>query len=74
VIAVHTRKENSARHFVAAWPRSAEWGSPFFEIIRYAREHEIDLMMMGTHRRSGIKHLLMAASQRTSSEAHRRRC
>jgi nucleotide-binding universal stress UspA family protein len=40
---------------------AVEWGTPFLEIIRYAREHQIDLVTMGTHGRSGIKHLLMGS-------------
>jgi nucleotide-binding universal stress UspA family protein len=38
-----------------------EWGTPFVEIIRYARAHEIDLIAMGTHGRGGVKHLLMGS-------------
>jgi nucleotide-binding universal stress UspA family protein len=37
------------------------WGTPFVEIVRYARAHEIDLIAMGTHGRSGVKHLLMGS-------------
>jgi nucleotide-binding universal stress UspA family protein len=38
-----------------------EWGTPFVEIVRYARWHEIDLITMGTHGRSGVTHLLMGS-------------
>jgi nucleotide-binding universal stress UspA family protein len=38
-----------------------EWGAPFVEIVRYARTHEIDLIALGTHGRSGIKHLLVGS-------------
>jgi nucleotide-binding universal stress UspA family protein len=38
-----------------------EWGTPFVEIVRYARAHEIDLIAMGTHGRSGVEHLLMGS-------------
>jgi nucleotide-binding universal stress UspA family protein len=38
-----------------------EWGAPFVEIIRYARSHEIDLIAMGTHGRSGVTHLLLGS-------------
>jgi nucleotide-binding universal stress UspA family protein len=37
------------------------WGTPFVEIVRYARAHEIDLIAMGTHGRSGVKHLVMGS-------------
>lgn len=36
-------------------------GDPFTEIIRYAKEHEIDLIIMGTHGHTGIKHVLMGS-------------
>jgi nucleotide-binding universal stress UspA family protein len=38
-----------------------EWGTPFVEIVRYARAHEIDLIAMGTHGRGGVKQLLMGS-------------
>jgi nucleotide-binding universal stress UspA family protein len=38
-----------------------QWGTPFVEIVRYAKEYEIDLIAMGTHGRSGLKHLLMGS-------------
>ncbi len=36
-------------------------GPPFLEIIRYAREHEIDLIVMATHGRSGVSHMLIGS-------------
>ena len=36
-------------------------GHPFVEIVRYAREHEIDLIVMGTHGRGPIGHMLMGS-------------
>jgi universal stress protein A len=36
-------------------------GTPFLEIIRYAREHNIDLIVIGTHGRSGLVHILMGS-------------
>jgi|KBSMisStaDraftv2_1062788.scaffolds.fasta_scaffold804034_2 nucleotide-binding universal stress UspA family protein len=38
-----------------------EWGMPFVEIIRYAKAHAIDLIAMGTHGRSAVKHLVMGS-------------
>lgn len=36
-------------------------GRPFMEIIRYAREKNIDLIVIGTHGRSGLKHVLLGS-------------
>ena len=36
-------------------------GRPFMEIIRYAREQEIDLIVIGTHGRSGLQHALLGS-------------
>jgi len=37
-------------------------GRPFSEIIRYAQEHQIDLLIMGTHGHSGIDHFLLGST------------
>ena len=36
-------------------------GSPFFEIVRYAQEQEIDLIVIGTHGRGPIGHMLLGS-------------
>ena len=36
-------------------------GSPKAEIIRYARTHEIDLIVLSTHGRTGLSHVLMGS-------------
>lgn len=36
-------------------------GSAFLEIIRYAKEHSIDLIVLGAHGRGPIAHMLMGA-------------
>lgn len=41
--------------------RETKIGSPFYEIIQYAKEHDIDLIVIGTHGRSGLVHLLMGS-------------
>jgi nucleotide-binding universal stress UspA family protein len=36
-------------------------GTPFYEIIQYAKEANIDLIIMGTHGRSGLAHVLLGS-------------
>jgi nucleotide-binding universal stress UspA family protein len=36
-------------------------GAPFVEIVRYARECGADLIVMGSHGRTGIEHLLIGS-------------
>jgi nucleotide-binding universal stress UspA family protein len=36
-------------------------GSPFVEIVRYAKSRNIDLIVMGTHGRGPIAHMLMGS-------------
>lgn len=36
-------------------------GSPFVEIIRYARDQGIDLIVMGTHGRGPVAHMLLGS-------------
>ncbi len=40
---------------------SVRTGSPFVEIIRYAKDQNIDLIVMGTHGRGPIAHMLMGS-------------
>lgn len=41
--------------------REVRMGSPTAEIVRAAREYEIDLIVLGTHGRSGLKHVLLGS-------------
>jgi nucleotide-binding universal stress UspA family protein len=36
-------------------------GQPFVEIVKYAREHGVDLIVMGTHGRGGMSRLLLGS-------------
>lgn len=41
--------------------RVIRMGTPFVEIVRYAKEKEIDLIVMGTHGRTGVVHALIGS-------------
>lgn len=41
--------------------REVREGTPFLEIIRYARDHQIDLIVLGTHGRTGLAHVLLGS-------------
>lgn len=41
--------------------RAAIRGTPFVEIVRYSKDHEIDLIVIGTHGRSGLMHALIGS-------------
>src|SRR5262245_30448983 len=36
-------------------------GTPFYEIIQFAQEQDVDLIVMGTHGHSGLAHVLMGS-------------
>lgn len=36
-------------------------GAPAYEIVEFARTHDFDLIVMGTHGRTGIKHALIGS-------------
>jgi nucleotide-binding universal stress UspA family protein len=36
-------------------------GSPKVEIVRYARQHDIDVIVLATHGRSGLAHVLIGS-------------
>jgi nucleotide-binding universal stress UspA family protein len=36
-------------------------GEPFVEIIKYARKEQVDIIVMATHGRSGIEHMLLGS-------------
>ena len=36
-------------------------GAPFLEILTYAKEFDVDLIVLGTHGRSGLAHVLLGS-------------
>ncbi|MCA9108604.1 MAG: universal stress protein [Planctomycetaceae bacterium] len=42
--------------------RVIQIGSPFVEIIRYAKQQEIDMIVLGTHGRTGLAHVLIGST------------
>jgi len=49
------------------WPKptrlvtEASWGDPVDEILRYASDHGIDLIVCATHGRTGLAHVLLGS-------------
>ena len=41
--------------------RVIRMGTPFVEIVRFAKEKEIDLIVLGTHGRTGVVHALIGS-------------
>jgi nucleotide-binding universal stress UspA family protein len=37
-------------------------GEPFLEIIRFAKEEDVDLIVIGTHGRSGFEHIIFGST------------
>jgi nucleotide-binding universal stress UspA family protein len=52
-----TAAEREALHAVA----ETRVGHPFLEIIRYAKAHNADLIVIGTHGRGAIEHMLLGS-------------
>lgn len=40
---------------------ATRFGAPFLEILTYAKENVIDLIVLGTHGRTGMQHVLMGS-------------
>jgi nucleotide-binding universal stress UspA family protein len=41
--------------------REVREGNPFYEIVRFATEADIDLIVMGTHGHTGLAHVLLGS-------------
>ncbi len=44
------------------WETVIRKGEPFLEIIRFAKENDIDLIIIGTHGRSGFEHIIFGST------------
>ena len=44
------------------WEGVIRQGAPFLEIIRFAKENDIDLIVIGTHGRSGFEHIIFGST------------
>jgi nucleotide-binding universal stress UspA family protein len=42
--------------------REVRVGTPFVEIVRYARDQNCDLIVIGTHGRTGLAHVLLGST------------
>ena len=42
--------------------RTVLFGTPFVEVVRHAREQDVDLIVLGTHGRGAIAHMLMGST------------
>jgi nucleotide-binding universal stress UspA family protein len=51
--------ENGLERF--SFRREVCQGTPFLEIIRFAKENDVDLIVMGTHGHSGLIHVLLGS-------------
>jgi len=65
------KKQEQIEEIEKFWNRFAEGGikpefvnligDPFDEIIRFSKEHSIDMIVMGTHGYTGFKHIFMGS-------------
>ncbi len=60
-LAVETIAEQATQASVSAVETAIEHGSPYRGIHSYVEEHDIDLVVMGTHGRSGIERYLLGS-------------
>jgi nucleotide-binding universal stress UspA family protein len=44
------------------WEMVILYGMPFLEIIRYAKQNAVDMIIIGTHGRSGVEHIIFGST------------
>ena len=57
----HLRDWLDTANVPSSAPREIAEGKPYVEIVKYARDRGIDLIVMGTHGRGGMSHLLLGS-------------
>jgi universal stress protein A len=57
----HVREVLAAERTPPAYEVEVEWGSPYHQIIEVAIERRVDLIVMGTHGWTGIKHAVLGS-------------
>jgi nucleotide-binding universal stress UspA family protein len=64
-------KKDAARLGVLRVTAAKSIGPPVAEIVRFAREGNYDLIVLGTHGRTGLKHALIGSvAERVVRHAH----
>lgn len=54
-------EERALHAGIGALEKSVATGPPYRTILEYVEEHDIDLVVMGTHGRSGLEHFLLGS-------------
>ncbi len=73
VTAIQAQMEEDAKKKLAAFDKDPrlegisittdlQQGKPFVQIVSYTREHNIDLIVMGSHGASGLNHVLFGST------------
>ena len=53
------------------WEMIILYGMPFLEIIRYAADNRVDMIVIGTHGRSGVEHIMFGSTaEKVVRKAH----
>jgi len=59
--AVESVEELALAHLDGKITTAVEWGRPFMRITEYAASHDVDLIVMATHGRSGLTRLVLGS-------------